>query len=153
MKFEYVYTIGLPRNLVWKWLKNEKVLQKSITGCKMFEQTANGVYHAEINVQLGPLNDVFNLEIRRIKENMPSYYHVKGKGKIGEIHGKAELLLNESQGATKLSMNADIELTGSVALAANQLIEGKANRSIDKFMQRLEKEIKKGIHQSRRSGR
>ncbi|MBT2728341.1 hypothetical protein J7E63_15520 [Bacillus sp. ISL-75] len=38
MKLEYEYTFGLPRNIVWKYIKDEKVLQSSLPGCKSFSE-------------------------------------------------------------------------------------------------------------------
>lgn len=136
-------------------MKSENVLRNSITGCKTFAETSNAVYRGEIDIQFGHIIDVFTLEIRRVKEKMPSYYHlyVKGKGKLGEIQGTADLLLNESNGATKLSINADIQVTGTLAIFANQIVDGEANRMIANFMKRLEKEVKRGIYQERKGRR
>lgn len=155
VKIEYHYHFDLPRNIMWKWLKDENVLRNSITGCKLFEEKSNGVYRGEIDLEFGNIKDVFILEIRRLQEKTPSYYQllIIGKGKLGEIQGKVDLFLDETQGTTKLSINADVQVSGALAIASDRVINGEANGAIEKFLQRLEKEIKKGIYYSRKKSR
>lgn len=152
MRFQFTHYIGLPRKVVWKWIKSDKVMRNSITGCRSFYEKASGVYHGEIEVKFGPFSDVFTLKIRRVQEKMPSFLllEVKGRGKLGEVEGKAEVLLNDVEGSTKLTVNADVGLTGTLALAADRVVNGEANKVIENFLNRLEREIKKGIYQARK---
>jgi uncharacterized protein len=142
----------LPRKIVWKYLKDKKVLRDSIPGCRDFSESSRGFYNAEIEINFGPLKDVFILEIRVVDEKPLSFYQllVKGKGNLGEINGKAELYLNESQGSTKLTIKADAEVTGALSGAAQRVLNGGSNKGIENFLQRLEKEIKRSLYLIRR---
>lgn len=148
MKIEYQHTFGLPTKIVWKYIKDEKVLGNAIPSCRSFVQSSSGLYHAEMEVTIGPLKDVFALEVKLVKEKMPSYYHLilKGKGNLGEISGKADLFLNDQQGNTKLNIQAEANVTGVLSGAAERVLNGGANKGIKKFFISLESEIKKNLY-------
>ncbi|MBV7504452.1 carbon monoxide dehydrogenase subunit G [Bacillus sp. sid0103] len=155
MKMEYDYTFGLPRNIVWKYLKDEKVLRNSIPGCKSFRETSKGLYHAELDIKIGPIQDLFTLEIRLDENKSASSYRlqVRGTGKIGEIAGKADLYFKDQQGATKLICKAEAEVTGALALAGQRVLEGGANKNLEMFFQKVEKEIKRSLYYLKKKGR
>jgi uncharacterized protein len=136
-------------------MKSEKVLKNSIKGCRTFVEESKGRYQGEFDISLGPIQDVFSLEIRQLQEKMPTYYRlrIKGKGNLGEIQGEADLFLKEDQSTTKLAIHAEIQLTGTLAMAEKQIVDGELNRLIESFFQRLEREMKRGIYYSRKAGR
>jgi uncharacterized protein len=155
LNVEYHYTFTLPRKWVWKWIKNETVLRNSITGCRSFNETSNGIYRGLIDIHFGPINDVFSLKVRQVQEKKPSFYrfHVKGKGNLGEIEGKMNLFLNERDGATDLIIKVVAQLTGNLAIASELIEEGLRNLSVERHFKKFEKEMKKAILFSRRKSR
>lgn len=148
MKIEYQHTFGLPRKVVWKYIKDEKVLGSAIPSCRTFVQSTKGLYQAEIDVNIGPLKDVFTLEVRLEKEQVPSYFQLllKGRGNLGEISGNAEIFLNDHQGSTQLNIQAEVKVSGTLSGAAERVISGGANKGIEKFFLSVEKEIKKNLY-------
>lgn len=153
MKIEYDYTFGLPRNIVWKYIKDEKVLRNSLPGCKSFVESSSGVYQAEVEINLGPIQDLFILEVRLDEEKPPSFYrmNVKGRGNLGEIVGNADLFIKEEfQGTAKLTFRAEGAVTGALALAGQRVLEGGANKSLENFFQKVEKEIKRSFYYLKR---
>jgi uncharacterized protein len=152
LKVDYHHTFGLPRKMVWKYIKDEKVLGNAIPNCKTLVQSSNGVYLAQIDVQFGPIKDVFELEVRVEKEKAPSYFHLSlsGKGTLGEFSGTADAFLNDHQGSCKLQIIADVEVTGALAGAAQRVINGGANKGIEKFFLNLEIEMKRSLYISRK---
>jgi uncharacterized protein len=148
LKIEYQHIFGLPRKIVWKYIKDEKVLGNAIPSCRSFVQSSTGFYHAEMEITIGPLKDVFSIEFRLEKEKSPSYYQLllKGKGNLGEVNGKADIFLSDHQGSTKLIIQTDVKVTGALSGAAERIINGGANKGIEKFFQSLEKEMKKNLY-------
>jgi carbon monoxide dehydrogenase subunit G len=155
LKDEYHYTFTLPRKWVWKWIKDETVLRNSITGCRSFNETSNGIYRGLIDIHFGPINDVFSLKVQRIQEKKPSFYRflVKGKGNLGEIEGKMDLFFYEKDGDTDLTIKADAKFSGNLAITSELIEEGLRNISVERFFKKFEKEMKKAILFSRRKGR
>lgn len=154
MNITYDYRFGLPRNIVRKYIKNEKVLRNALPGCKSFVEVSKGVYHAEVDVKIGPIQDVFSLEIRLLENQQSTYQlHVKGKGNVGDIMGKADLVISDVQGGSKITCKADAEVTGAIALAGKRVLDSGANKGLDTFFQKLEKEIKRCIYEMRRNGK
>lgn len=152
LKIEYQHTIGLPRKMVWKYIKDEKVLMNAIPNCRTIVQNTTGHYQAEIDVNVGPLKDIFKLDVKLEKESVPSHFHLllKGKGNLGEIRGKADIFLNENQRATQLIIHAEAKVTGALSGPAERAINGGANKGIEKFLLSLEKEIKKNLYLMRK---
>jgi carbon monoxide dehydrogenase subunit G len=152
VKIEYSYTFGLPRKIVWTHIKVAPILKKALKGCKEFEEINSGTYRAMVDINLGPIQDVFELEIVRAKEKSPSSYElmVKGKGKLGEIQGKGNLHFLESQGFTKMNLDAEAELTGSLAVVGKKMLEGSARKGLESFFQHVEKEIKRSLYLQKR---
>lgn len=148
MKIEYQHSFGLPRKVVWKYIKDEKVLGSAIPSCRTFVQRTKGLYQAEIDVNIGPLKDVFTLEVRLEKEQAPSYFQLllKGRGNLGEISGNAEIFFNDEQGSTQLNIQAEVKVSGTLSGAAERVISGGANKGIEKFFLSVEKEIKKNLY-------
>lgn len=148
LKIEYQHIFGLPRKIVWKYIKDEKVLGNAIPSCRSFVQSSTGLYQAEMEIILGPLKDVFTIEVKLEKEKIPTYYYLtlKGKGNLGEVNGKAELFLNDHQRSTQLSIQAEANVTGTLSGAAERVLNGGANKGIEKFFQSLEKEMKKNLY-------
>jgi carbon monoxide dehydrogenase subunit G len=148
LKIEYQHIFGLPRKIVWKYIKDEKVLGNTIPNCKSLVQSKNGLYQAQVDVQMGPIKDVFALEVKLEKEKSHAYQdlYLKGKGNLGEFSGKADIFLSDHQGGTKLNIHCDVEITGALAGAAQRILNGGANKGIEKFFISLEKEIKKNLY-------
>jgi uncharacterized protein len=155
LKVEYHYSFNLPRKLVWKWIKDVKVIRNSITGCKSFDETEKGIYQGLFDIQFSLIQDVFSLEISRIQEKKPSFYHFrfKGKSKIGEIEGEMNLFLVDKERACDLNLKATAQLTSSLPIAEQYMADGALTPYIEKFFKRLDKEIKKAILESRRKNR
>jgi len=155
MKIEYDYTFGLPRNIVWKYIKDEKVLRNALPGCQSFSEVSKGMYQAELEINMGPIQDHFVLQIR-LNENKSSsliQLQVKGTGNLGDIAGKADLYLKDQQGSTPLKCIADGQVTGALAMGGQRLLEGGANKGLETFFQKLEKDMRRQLYYLKREGR
>jgi uncharacterized protein len=155
LKIEYDYTFGLPRNIVWKYIKDEKVLRNAIPGCKSFIETSKGVYQAELEINMGPIQDIFTLGIRLEEKKSASMYrlYVKGTSNIGEVQGKVDLFIKDFEGTAKLHCNADAQVNGALALAGQRFLESGANKSMETFFEKVEKEMKRTIYYLKRRSR
>lgn len=155
LKIEYEYTFGLPRNLVWKYLMDEKVLRNALPGCKSFVERSKGVYEADLDINIGPLQDAITLEIRLNDQKPPSSFrmNVKGKGNVGEVVGTANIRLQERGSDSLVTCKAEAKVSGALAVAGQRLLESGATKGLNSFFQTVEKEIKRTIYQVKKGGR
>ncbi|WP_160718817.1 SRPBCC domain-containing protein [Bacillus sp. USDA818B3_A] len=149
MEIECQYRFGLPRTLVWKYIKNATLLKDSIPGCKSLIEKSAGYYIAETEINLGPIQDVFKLEVHLDEEKPPALLRLKlkGNGNMGQIKGGAKLIFIDHQGGTLLTCKAKGQVTGALGLAGKKLLDTGASKGIENFFQRFEKEIKRRIYE------
>jgi uncharacterized protein len=152
VKIEYEYTFGLPRGIVWKMIKDTTILKNSIPGCMSFIENKNGEYLAEIDINFGPIKDIFTMEVWRLQEKPPTFYrlHFKGKGNLGEIDGDGDVSLKEQQGMTTLIITADAKIAGALAVVAQKKMDAGSTKGLNTFLQRLEREIKRSLYKTKR---
>jgi len=155
VEIEYQYRFGLPRSMVWKYIKKEKVLKKSLPGCKSFSETSPGVYTGEIEINMGPIQDFFQLEIHLAEEKSPTLLRLKinGNGSLGQMNGTALLLFKENQGVTDLTCKAKGEVSGALGLAGKRLLDSGATKGVENFFLQLEKEIKRKLYEVKKRNR
>lgn len=155
MFIEYNYTFGLPRNIVWKYLRDKEILRKSLPGCKSFKEISKNAYKAEMEISVGPFSDVLVLEILLGKEKPASSFQlkIKGEGSIGEIDGTATIVIEEFRGATEVFCSAEAQVTGAMAIVGQRVLASAAPKSLETFFQTVEKETKRVLYQLKRASR
>jgi uncharacterized protein len=155
VEIEYQYRFGLPRPIVWKYIKNEKVLKNSLPGCKSISETSPGVYVGEMEINMGPIQDHFKLQIQLAEENPPAVLRLKlnGNGNLGQMKGTALLMLKENQGVTQLTCKAKGELSGALGLAGKRLLDSGVTKGVENFFLQLEKEIKRKLFEIKKRNR
>lgn len=155
MKIQYEYRFGLPGAMVWKYIKDETILRNSLPECRSFAEKPGGIYMAEVEMGVGPLKDLVILEVTRVDEKSPSYYHlsVKGKGKLGEVNGEAEMHIRDQRGNSIVTVSAEVEVTGKASFIVKRMLEGGNHKTIEKFFETVELEMKKHVHKMKRGSR
>ena len=157
MEIEYQYRFGLPKTIVIKYIQNEEVLRNSLPGCKSFTKTSSGIYTGEMEINLGPLQDLFTLEVEIVDDKTPSLIKLKinGNGHLGQIEGNAVLMFkeNQNQGLTQLTCRAAGKASGALGLAGKKLLDSGAAKGLENFFQQLEKEMKRKVYQTKRRNR
>ena len=152
--------LGIPNLFYWdiqEWgqkqiqAKENRIFFQTNTLLNIME-TSKDVYQAQLEVNMGPIQDLFSLQIRLNEKKSSSLIHLqaKGTGNIGEIVGNADLFINDIKRTTKLNCTAEAQVTGALALAGQRVIEGGANKGLESFFQTLEKEIKRKLYMQRR---
>ncbi|GHH99328.1 CoxG family protein [Neobacillus kokaensis] len=148
MKVEYTYSFHLPRNIVWKYIQDAQVLRSALPGCQSFEERSDGVYLAEMGVNVGPIKGLFTTEVQQTNQIPPSSYRlmVKGKGKPGEIDAIADMFIKEVKDSSQVTCVADVEVTGVLASVGQRVMGGVAKIILSQFFKAAEKEMKKEIN-------
>ncbi|MCM3768690.1 CoxG family protein [Neobacillus niacini] len=150
MRIEYSYTFDLPKDTVWRYIQDDRVLRSSLPGCQTFEEMPSGIYAAELGLNTGPVKGLFSAEVQQVDQIPPTYYRllVKGKGKPGEIDAVADMILEEAEeaeGGTKITCVAEIEVTGVLASVGQRVMVGVAKVILGQFFKAAEKEMQNEI--------
>lgn len=145
MRIEVRHTFSASREAVWKFLQDEEVLRRSLPGCQKLEEVSEGVYSAELGLNVGPVKGMFTGEVKLSELREPGSYRLtmSGKGKPGEIRGDAWIRLEETEGGTVLICNAEAQVTGVLASVGQRVMGSVAKLILSQFFKAVEKEIQR----------
>lgn len=129
---------------VWQALNDPEVLRQSIPGCKSLEQTGENAFKATIETKIGPIKAVFNGDVQLSDLDPPNGYTLSGRGSAGSMgsaKGSARVRLTPDGGGTKLTYDADADVTGKFAQLGSRLIQGTANLLAGQFFTRFSEAV------------
>lgn len=151
MKIEYSHVFAISREIVWRLLQDETVLQKAIPGCQSLIRLEEGIYQAEMGLNVGPVKGMFAGRVELTDLQEPHFYRllVKGKGMPGEIDAVADMQLDETEnGDVKLTCTANVKVTGVLASVGQRVMSGVAKLVLGQFFKAADKEMKDLASQS-----
>jgi uncharacterized protein len=143
LKLTATYQISAPRDRVFAALTDPAVLQRLIEGCESFVKREDGVYEARLKVGIGSIKGTYTGHVRMQDVNPPESYTllVDGRGTPGFVKGSANIRLDDQDGATAITSDADAQVGGVIAAVGSRLIEAAARRMMDRFFEALAREL------------
>lgn len=141
MKLTGEKILPLPQERVWSALNDPDILRQSIPGCETFEQKSDNSYHATVATKIGPVQAKFNGTVNITDIDAPNGYMISGQGSggtAGSAKGHATVRLEPAEGGTRLSWDADAQISGKLAQIGSRLIESSANMMANQFFNRFE---------------
>ncbi|WP_269050932.1 CoxG family protein [Sporosarcina sp. G11-34] len=144
MEHSYIFK-GISREVLWKTIQDKEVLQKSLPGCKVFDEVEENVFHAVLAINIGPIKGEFTADVQQVDMKEPEFYRllVHVKGKPGDIEAIAEMNMVDTEKGAVLTCNADLEVTGLLASIGQRIMGGVAKVVIGQFFKDIEKETQK----------
>jgi len=135
MKLTGSYQINLEKQKVWDALNNSEVLKQAIPGCEEFKKNSDTEFTATATNKIGPFNATFTGDIELKDLNPPNSYKIKGSGNspVGFASGEATVSLEDYEGGTKLTYNAEANVGGKIAQVGSRLIDMTAKKMADIF--------------------
>ncbi|NIP23008.1 MAG: carbon monoxide dehydrogenase subunit G [Phycisphaerae bacterium] len=146
MKIEGSYTISAPREAVWEALNDPNVLSKTIPGGQELEMTGENQYKAKMKIRVGPVQGIFNGNVKLTDLKPPESYHmvVDGRGAPGFVKGEGDLRLEDQGENTVLHYDGDAQVGGRLASVGQRLMDTSAQALIRQSLETLETQIKAG---------
>src|SRR5215813_4436523 len=119
------YTFDAPQPLVWDALQDPNVLGAVMPGGKGFEQTGDNQYKGLLEVKVGPVQGMFQGEIRLSDIVPPEHYHidVDGKGAPGFVKASGQMRLEARNGQTFMEYSGQAQVGGRIASVGQRLID------------------------------
>src|SRR5210317_1665159 len=135
MKLTGSYDIPVDKKTVWDALNNPEILKQSIPGCDEFAKNSETKFIAKATNKIGPFNASFTGEVELKDLNPPNSYKIIGSGNspVGFASGEANVILEDSEGGTKLIYEVEANVGGKIAQVGSRLIDMTAKKMADIF--------------------
>ena len=141
MKMTGEKILQLPVETVWNALNDPEILRQSIPGCESFEAVSDDQYKATVAARIGPVQARFNGTVEISDRTPPTGYTLSGSGSggaAGNAKGSAKVHLEAVPEGTRLTWNADAQISGKLAQVGSRLIDSTANMMAGQFFNRFE---------------
>lgn len=136
MEIKGEYQIAASREQVWAALIDPEVLMACIPGCESMEQLSDTEFAATITASIGPVRARFDTRLNLENIIAPASYTLVGSSKggaAGFARGRADVLLAESDGGTRLTYDAGFKVGGKLAQVGSRLVLGATKKTADDF--------------------
>jgi carbon monoxide dehydrogenase subunit G len=132
--------IDAPRERVWEALNDPEILRQCITGCESLERISDDEMKAEVVAKFGPVKAKFKAKISIEDQLPPNSCRLVGEGQggvAGFAKGAALINLQESDGGTLLTYEADMQVGGKIAQIGSRLVSGTTNKLVGEFFEKF----------------
>lgn len=136
MKLDGQYKIPASTERVWRALNDPETLRAAIPGAESVEKTGEYKFHAVVKAKIGPISARFKGDVEIREPNPPHSCVLVGEGKggvAGFAKGQAKINLEEQEGGTLLSYEADAAVGGKMAQLGQRLIRATAAKMAAQF--------------------
>ena len=139
MKLEGSYDVPAPRAKVWDVFLNPKQLRKAIPGCEKLEALGDDEYKATLKIGVAAVKGTFEGKVRLLDQKPPESYRLAAEGSGGPGFVKADTLitLTETDGGTRVSYSADVQVGGLIAGVGQRMLGGVSKMMADQFFNRM----------------
>lgn len=143
MKLDGTATLSAPPAQVWAAITDPAVLARTIPGCQGLERTGEDEYAMTVSVGVGAIRGVYSGEVRLTEKTEPTRYvmHASGSGGPGSVRATVPITLEEVDGGTRLTYDADAVVGGAVAGVGQRMITGVAKRLAGQFFSAIDAEL------------
>jgi len=141
------YQIHASRERVWQALNDPEMLKRCIPGCESLEQVGEDEFAARIMAAIGPVRARFNTALSITDSQPPESYRLVGEGKGGAAgfgSGSARVRLEDKDGGTLLSYDAELKVGGKLAQVGSRLVVGATRKMADEFFGAFSTQIDPG---------
>lgn len=146
MEISKEFEVARPLATVWALFQDVPQVAQCLPGAELTEDRGDGVYAGKLSVKLGPMSANFDGEATVEADDVNHVGTVSGKGadRRGGSRGQVKVTyaLADTGGGTKVSVDADIHLSGAAAQFGRVgLINEMSGRLITEFVECLEAKL------------
>ena len=158
MLIENEFTVKRPLDEVWSYLLDVEKIAPCMPGAELTETVDDHTWKGKVNMAFGPVKMAFAGSVS-MEERDDAAHRVALKAKGTEQKGKGAAnatvtsWLEPIDGGTKVSMQADITLTGAAAQMSRGLLPEVSKRLTQQFADCLEESLAANASPARRRRR
>ena len=146
MVIEETFVVAAPREQVWRFITDPKLMGPCIPGCQGVQVLGPTTYQANVQIKVGPIKASFNLEVEVTEEVYPEKVISVTRGEEGSraslvtSHNFLHLKQLDDQ-TTELSYGADVNISGRLGKYGQGVMKKIAKRIAGKFEVNLREQI------------
>lgn len=136
MEIKGSYLLPCTPQRAWEALNDPELLKSCLKGCERLEKTADDRFEGTVQARVGPVSARFNGSLTQTDVEAPHRCTMvfEGQGGVaGFAKGSADVTLDEAEGGTQLSYDADAKIGGKLAQMGARLVEGTARSMAEDF--------------------
>jgi uncharacterized protein len=139
MKLEGSYDVKAPRDKVWNAFLDPATLQKAIPGCEKLELIGPDEYKATLKIGVAAVKGTFEGKVRLLDKKPSESYRLaaEGSGGPGFVRSDTVITLSDSEGGTRVSYSADVQVGGLIAGVGQRMLGGVSKMMADQFFTRM----------------
>lgn len=143
MKLHGTHTLDAPREQVWAFLMDPESIAKVMPGCDHLEEIAPDKYQATLKLGIAAVKGTYTGSVQLLDKTPPNRYRmlIDGSGTPGFVKGEATIDLEEQDGKTVLTYDADTQVGGLIANVGQRMIGGVAKLIINQSLKKLSEEL------------
>ena len=143
MKLNGNYRFDVPQERLWEALLDPVIVGECIPGLRTFTARSLDSYDVEIALRVGIVHVTYKGTLEIADKTAPSSYRmiVRGAGVQTNLTGEVVITLVAEDGATTLTFDGDVQVTGVLARAGQRLITNVAKGQITRFLQCLSSKV------------
>jgi len=137
--------VPAPPEIVWETLLDPDSLANVIPGCRELERVGENAYRATVDMGVGPVRGRFEANVTLSDLTPPHAATLSGDlaGPLGASRGSGKVMLEASEGGTKVTYEYEVHLSGKVAAVGGRMLRGAARLLIGQFFKTLVKQAGK----------
>jgi hypothetical protein len=135
MKFSGSTTLHAPRDKVWETLNDPAVLARAIPGCESLEQIGPDAYRVRVTAGVASIKGTYQGEAAMVDPDPPRACTLKGSGggAPGTVSGECRVTLEEQDGVTLVSYDAEGVVGGVIGGVGQRVLTGVAKKMAAQF--------------------
>lgn len=146
MKIAHDFEVTRSIEAVWGFFQDIPAVAQCLPGAELTTDKGNNTYGGKVSIKLGPLTAVFEGDAVVTSDAHARTALIDGKGvdRRGGSRGQVKVVyaLTDLGGATKVAIDADVQLSGAAAqFGRTGLINEMTTRLIDEFVACLEAKL------------
>lgn len=146
MKLQGQYTFPTTREKVFSLMLSPEALKHCVPGCEAMDAIGEDEYQVTLKVGVAAIRGTYKGKITIVEKDEPSSYRLKveGSGGPGFVRGEAVITLEDAGAETKVSVDAEGNVGGTVAGVGQRMLGGVAKMLMDQFFNCLKSQAGAG---------
>jgi carbon monoxide dehydrogenase subunit G len=135
MKVSGDATLHAPIDRVWDALNDPAVLVRTIPGCERLEATGPDAYTMTVTAGVASIKGTYSGEVKLHDQQPPGSFvmSASGAGGPGTVSTEVQVRLEERDGATRLTYDADAVVGGMIGGVGQRMLAGVAKKMAGEF--------------------